>query len=104
MKQAYVKRFGCDACIPLGLLGHELDTASQQQNFKIINETLASAQFDATATLASSYVKVSEGIVSASCQIFGKTAFLSFTWRLKPLKTYPKNWALWFRKKLLNSA
>ena len=41
------KEFGCDACVPLGILGHELDLASQAQNYKIIAQTIASAKFKA---------------------------------------------------------
>ncbi len=90
MKQEYETKFRCDACIPLGLLGHELDAASQQQNYKIINQTLTSAQFPASAQTATPYVSVSEGFVSASCQIFGQTAFLSFTLAPKTTEDLPQ--------------
>ncbi len=90
MKQEYEAKFGCDTCIPLGLLGHELDAASQQQNYKIINQTLASAQFAASAQTATPYVTVSDGFVSASCQVFGKTAFLSFTLAPKTTEDLPQ--------------
>ena len=45
LKQGYEKEFGCDACVPLGILGHELDLASQAQNHKIVSQVIASAKF-----------------------------------------------------------
>jgi len=79
MKKGYEHEFGGDACVPLGILGHELDLASQAQNNKIINQTIDSAKFKTQDTLASPLVRVKEGTATASCQIFGDTAFLSFS-------------------------
>ena len=79
MKKSYEREFGCDACVPLGILGHELDLASQAQNNKIIAQTVDYAKFKAQDTLASPLVRVKEGTATASCQIFGNTAFLSFS-------------------------
>jgi predicted neutral ceramidase superfamily lipid hydrolase len=60
-------------------LGHELDLASQPQNQKIIAEIIASAKFTAQQSLASPLVREIDGVAIASCQIFGDTAFLSFS-------------------------
>jgi putative membrane protein len=90
LKHEYEKEFGCDACVPLGILGHELDLASQAQNQKIVSQVLASAKFKATADLASPYVKVTEGVATASCQIFGDTVFLSFTLAPKTTEDLPQ--------------
>ena len=79
LKRDFEKEFGCDTCVPLGILGHELDLASQAQNHKIITEVIRSAKFAASADKATPFVKVTEGFVTVSCQVFGKTAFLSFT-------------------------
>ena len=79
LKYGFEKEFGCDTCVPLGILGHELDLASQAQNNKIISEVIASAKFKATADSASPFVKVIEGTATACCQIFGDTALLSFS-------------------------
>ena len=79
LKNGFEKEFNCDACTPLGILGHELDLASQTQNYKVVSQVLASAKIDAEADLASPFVRVTEGAAGASCQIFGDTAFLSFT-------------------------
>jgi predicted neutral ceramidase superfamily lipid hydrolase len=47
LKQNYEREFGCDACVPLGLLGHELDLTSQEENHKIVSQTIAHAHFEA---------------------------------------------------------
>jgi putative membrane protein len=89
MKEEYEKAYGCDACVPLGLLGHELDAASQTQNHKIINQVL-DTKFQASLDQATPFVRYSEGFVAASCQLFGKTAFLSFTLAPKTTEDLPQ--------------
>jgi predicted neutral ceramidase superfamily lipid hydrolase len=44
LKHEFEKSFGGDASVPLGLLGHELDLASQTQNQKIVSNIIASAK------------------------------------------------------------
>jgi putative membrane protein len=90
LKEEYEKEYRCDACVPLGLLGHELDAASQAQNHKIINQVLSSAKFPASVDNATSFVRVSEGFVTVSCQVFGKIAFLSFTLAPKTTEDLPQ--------------
>jgi putative membrane protein len=79
LKFRFDSEFGCNSCIPLGILGHELDLASQPQNHKIIAEIIASAKFTAQQSFASPLVREIDGVAIASCQIFGETAFLSFS-------------------------
>ncbi len=79
LKQGFEEEYDCTACIPLGILGHELDLASQEQNHKIISQAIASAKFKSTADLASPFVRITEGGAIASGQIFGDTLFLSFS-------------------------
>ncbi len=90
LKHEFEKEFGCDACVPLGILGHELDLASQAQNHKIVSQVIASAKFKASADLASPFVKVTEDVATASCQIFGDTVFLSFTLAPKTTEDLPQ--------------
>jgi putative membrane protein len=90
LKQEFEKEYCCEACVPLGLLGHELDAASQSQNYKIIDQVLASAKFASSIDTATPFVKVSEDFVTASCQIFGKTALLSFTLAPKTTEDLPQ--------------
>jgi putative membrane protein len=90
LKHEVEKEFGGNACVPLGILGHELDLASQTQNYKIASQVLSSAMFEAQATLASPLVRVNVGAATASCQIFGDTAFLSFSLAPKTTEDLPQ--------------
>jgi putative membrane protein len=90
LKRDFEKEFGCDTCVPLGILGHELDLASQAQNHRIIQQVIEAAKFPASAEKATPFVKVTEGFVTASCQVFGKTAFLSFTLAPKTTEDLPQ--------------
>jgi putative membrane protein len=90
LKKKFEEEFGCDTCTPLGILGHELDLASQTQNSKIVSDVIAQARFKATNDLASPFVKVSEGYGTASCQIFGDTALVSLTLAPKTTEDLPQ--------------
>ncbi len=90
LKEEFEKEYQGDACVPLGLLGHELDAASQAQNHKIINQVLSSAKFPASVDKATAFTRVSEGFVTVSCQVFGKIAFLSFTLAPKTTEDLPQ--------------
>jgi putative membrane protein len=98
LKDAFEKSFGGVACVPLGLLGHELDLASQLQNQKIIREVVESASFKATEAKATPFVKVSDGFATACCQVFGKTAFLSFTLAPKTTEDLPQELGQFMRQ------
>jgi len=90
LKLGFEKEFGCDACVPLGILGHELDLASQAQNHKIVSQVIASARFESTANLASQFVRATDGFATTSCQIFGDTAFISFSLAPKTTEDLPQ--------------
>jgi len=90
LKHEFEKRFGGDTCVPLGILGHELDLASQEQNQKIIDQVLSSAGFEASAGKATPFTRATDGVVTASCQVFGKIAFLSFTLAPKTTEDLPQ--------------
>lgn len=79
LKQKYQEEYGCDACTPLGILGHELDLPSQAQNHKIVTQIMTSAKFKGLIDLATPFVKVTDGPATACCQIFGDIALVSFT-------------------------
>jgi putative membrane protein len=90
LKKHFEEAYGCQTCTPLGLLGHELDLASQTQNFKVITHIIEAAKFETTEALASPCVQVSEGYATASCQVFGDTVFLSFTLSPKTTEDLPQ--------------
>ena len=90
LKREFEKEFGCETCVPLGILGHELDLASQAQNHKIITHVIESAKFPASFEKATPFVKMTEGFATASCQVFGKIALLSFTLAPKTTEDLPQ--------------
>ncbi len=98
LKVAFERQFDCIGCVPLGLLGHELDLASQPQNQKIISHVVEAANFTASDMKATQPVKVSDGFATAFCQIFGNTALLSFTLAPKTTEDLPKELGLFVSK------
>jgi len=79
LKKALEQKFGGVACVPLGLLGHELDLASQVQSQRIIDCVVESAFFKAEGDKATPFNKVKNGLATACCQVFGKTAFIALS-------------------------
>jgi putative membrane protein len=90
LKRGFETEYGCNTCTPLGILGHELDLASQAQNQKIVKEVLSSAKFTASSDKASPFVRTTDGHAIASCQIFGDTVFLSFSLAPKTTEDLPQ--------------
>jgi putative membrane protein len=79
LKKSYEEKYSCAACTPLGILGHELDLASQAQNQRIIAQILEKADFQASQSTASPFTRATSGCAIVGCQIFGDTAFISFS-------------------------
>jgi putative membrane protein len=98
LKHEYEKAFGGDACVLLGILGHELDLASQTQNQKIISTVLASAKHTTLSDKAKPFTKVTEGFVTASCQVFGDQALLSFSLAPKTTEDLPQELGRYVRE------
>lgn len=90
LKFEFERQLGCVTCVPLGILGHELDLSSQTQNRRVIAEIINSARFEATEGKATPFVKVVEGYVTASCQLFGRTVLLSFSLSPKTTEDLPQ--------------
>jgi putative membrane protein len=98
LKEAFETKFHCGTCVPLGILGHELDLASQMQNQKIINSIIESAEFNVSGGKATPFIAASEGSATASCQIFGDAALLSFTLAPKTTEDLPQELGRFVRK------
>lgn len=79
LKAHLEKNPNCVACVPHGLLGHEVDLASQAENQKVIDSTMEKAGFPVTETGATPLVTARVRSATASCQVFGKCALISFT-------------------------
>jgi putative membrane protein len=97
LKTALERRLNCVACVPHGLLGHELDLASQTQNKRIIDYTVESADFEASEGEATPFVKSSNGLATACCQIFGKSVFIAFTLAPNTTEDFPHDLGLYVR-------
>lgn len=100
LKAALEKELNCVVGVPHGLLGHEFDLASQLQNQKIINRTVDFANFDAYEAKATPFIRVSNGLATACCQVFGKFAFLSFTLAPKTTEDLPQELGLFVRQEV----
>lgn len=101
LKTTLEKELNCTACVPHGLLGHELDLTSQLQNQKIINHVVGTVNFEASHAKATPFIKVSNGLATACCQIFGKAAFLSFTLAPKTTEDLPQELGLFISQEAL---
>ncbi|MGQ9529970.1 MAG: DUF2070 family protein [Candidatus Bathycorpusculaceae bacterium] len=99
LKNVLEKKLKCTVCVPHGLFGHEFDLASQTQNQKIIDHVVENANFEVRGTGATPFVKVSNGLASVCCQIFGKCALLSFTLAPKTTEDFPQELGLFIRQK-----
>ena len=89
-KTALERQPNCVACVPHGLMGHEFDLASQEQNQKIIDRLTTSVHdAEVSETRASPFVKVTNGLATACCQIFGRSVLISFTLAPKTIEDLP---------------
>jgi putative membrane protein len=94
LKSALEKELGCSVCVPHGLLGHEFDLTSQVQNRKIITRVVESVGFKVSEAKATPLIKVTNGLATASCQVFGNFAVISFTLAPKTTEDLPQELGL----------
>jgi len=98
LKRDFERAFHCPACVPLGILGHELDLASQKQNERVIESVINAAKQKESIDKASPFVKNTQGSATASCQIFGKAAIVSFTLAPETTEDLPQELGDFVRK------
>ncbi|MEM3165841.1 MAG: DUF2070 family protein [Candidatus Methanomethylicia archaeon] len=79
LKKALEERFSCIACVPLGLVSHDLDLTSQYQLKKLVNEIINSADIEIKEAEASPFIKVKNEVATACCQIFGDNILMSLS-------------------------
>lgn len=91
LKSEVEKKLNCKACVPHGILGHEYDLASQDQNMKVISDVASGLRdLESRNEKASPFVTVTNGLATGCCQIFGKFAFISFTLAPKTIEDLPE--------------
>ncbi|MEM3696092.1 MAG: DUF2070 family protein [Candidatus Bathyarchaeia archaeon] len=98
LKTALEKKLNCVVCVPHGLFGHEFDLASQIQNQKVINKVVKNADFEVQEEKATPFVKVSNGLATVGCQIFGHCAFSFFTLAPKTTEDFPPELGMFIRQ------
>jgi putative membrane protein len=90
IQKAIQTKFGCVVSVPHGLVGHELDVASQFQTKRVVKRIVGfmdSLSFiDSKAT---PMIRTESGDVKASCQIFGDHALLTLTTAPKTMEDLP---------------
>jgi putative membrane protein len=79
LKESLERSLESVACVPLGLLGHEFDLASQRECHKIIDHVVKSAAFTADDEGATPSVAFKNDMATVCCQAFGKTVLASFS-------------------------
>lgn len=79
LKNSLEENFNCVACVPLGLVGHDLDLTSQRQVEKLIGEVIKYANINVNDVKASQFIKVSNELATVCCQVFGDNVLMSFS-------------------------
>jgi putative membrane protein len=98
LKSALEKERNWVACVPHGLLGHEFDLASQQQNQKIIDQVVATVRHqEASQIEASPFMKETDGLATVCCQVFGNSALVSLTLAPRTIEDLPEEVGLFVR-------
>lgn len=90
MKDEFQRVFGGEACVPLGILGHELDLASQTQNQRVIDSVVSSPKQVSLSENAKPFTKVTSKNVTVCCQVFGDEAIVSFSLAPKTTEDLPQ--------------
>jgi putative membrane protein len=99
LKSALEREHNCVACVPHGLLGHEFDLASQQQNQKIIDDVVVTVRdLKVSEMEASPFVKETDSLATACCQVFGNSAIVSLTLAPETIEDLPEEIGLFVRQ------
>jgi putative membrane protein len=98
LKTALEREYNHVVCVPHGLLGHAFDLASQIQDQKIIDRVVEFAKFEVSEAKATPFIKVSNGLATACCQVFGNLGFLSFSLAPKTTEDLPQELGLFVRQ------
>ncbi|PVX24374.1 MAG: hypothetical protein CW691_07800 [Candidatus Bathyarchaeum sp.] len=89
IQTAIQDKFGCVVCVPHGLVGHELDVASQSQNQRVVDSIVGFVGLSSSHSNATPMVRIESGDAKASCQIFGGCALLTLTTAPKTMEDLP---------------
>ena len=82
-------KFDCVVSVPHGLVGHELDVASQYQTKRVVRNILDFLGTASGNSKATNLVRTQSSDAKASCQIFGDYAFITLTNAPKTMEDLP---------------
>ncbi|MCW4034039.1 MAG: DUF2070 family protein [Candidatus Bathyarchaeota archaeon] len=85
------QKCNCVVSVPHGLVGHELDVATQAHNQRVVQKILDIVErTPSTNSMASPLVRTESGDAKVSCQLFGDCAFLTLTMAPKTMEDLPQ--------------
>jgi len=90
IQTALEKKFSCVVSVPHGLFGHEFDLASQIQNQKVLDTVASITDFSSFSSQSTPFIRVERGKAKASCQVFGKCAFVTLTFAPETTEDMPQ--------------
>ena len=89
IQTAVQEKYGCVVCAPHGLVGHELDVASQAHNQRVIDSIVGFLDESSSHSKATPVVRTEFKDAKASCQLFGDCAFVTLTTAPKTIEDLP---------------
>jgi putative membrane protein len=89
VQKAIQDKCGCVVSAPHGLVGHELDVASESQNQRVVDSIVGFVGSSSSYSKATPMVRTESGDAKASCQLFGDCAFLTLTTAPKTMEDLP---------------
>jgi putative membrane protein len=89
IQTAIHSKFDCVVSVPHGLVGHELDVASQSQNQRVVDSIVGFVNSSSNHSTATPMVRTESGDAKVSCQVFGDCAFLTLTTAPKTMEDLP---------------
>ncbi|WGM89684.1 MAG: DUF2070 family protein [Candidatus Bathyarchaeota archaeon] len=89
IQTAVQEKYGCVVCAPHGLVGHELDVASQAHNQRVLDSIIGFLGESNSYSKATPMVRTESRDAKASCQLFGDFAFVTLTTAPKTIEDLP---------------
>jgi putative membrane protein len=89
IQAAVQKKYDCVVCVPHGLVGHELDVASQAHNQRVVDSIVEFLDESSSHSKATPVVRSEFKDAKASCQLFGDCAFVTLTTAPKTIEDLP---------------
>ncbi|PVX27183.1 MAG: hypothetical protein CW716_03645 [Candidatus Bathyarchaeum sp.] len=89
VQKAIQEKYGCVVSVPHGLVGHELDVASESEMQRVVDRIVEFVGSDLSYSTATPMVRTESGDAKTSCQLFGDCAFLTLTTAPKTMEDLP---------------